>query len=133
MNSGINRCREIAGEAVFAAMNDAGMEQVDGIFVGNMLSGMLSRQESLGALVTDWVGLRHREAFKIEAACGSGAAALRTALMAVASGELKSAIALGVEKMSETKGGETTSALATAADADYEGAMGLSFVGSTPW
>lgn len=121
--------REIAGEAVFAAMNDAGMEQVDGIFVGNMLSGMLSRQESLGALVSDWVGLRNREAFKIEAACGSGAAALRTALMAVASGELESAIALGVEKMSETKGGETTSALATAADADYEGAMGLSFVG----
>ena len=120
--------REIAGEAVFAAMLDAGLEQVDGIFVGNMLSGMLSRQESLGALVTDWVGFRHIEGFKVEAACGSGAAALRTAIMAVASGELESAVALGVEKMSETKGGETTSALATAADADYEGAMGLSFV-----
>lgn len=120
--------RELAGEAVFAAMADAGIEKADGIFVGNMLSGLLSRQENLGVLVADWVGWRPVEAFKIEAACGSGAAALRMAIMAVASGELDSALALGVEKMSETKGADTTAALATAADADYEGAMGLSFV-----
>jgi acetyl-CoA C-acetyltransferase len=36
---------------------------------------------------------------------------------------------LGVEKMSETKVTDTTAALATAADADFEGAMGVSFVG----
>lgn len=120
--------REIAGEVVFAALDDAGLEQVDGIFVGNMLSGMLSRQENLGALVNDWVGLRDAEGFKVEAACGSGGAALRMAIMAVASGELETAMALGVEKMSETKGTDTTAALATAADADYESAMGLSFV-----
>jgi len=88
----------------------------------------LSRQENLGAMITDWVGLRGTEAFKVEAACASGAAALRLALMAVGSGEMDSAIALGVEKMTETKGGETTAALATAADADYEAIHGLSFV-----
>jgi acetyl-CoA C-acetyltransferase len=120
--------REIAGEAVFSALIDAQRESVDGIFVGNMLSGVLSRQESLGAMVTDWVGLRGTEAFKVEAACGSGAAALRLALMAVSSGEMESALALGVEKMTETKGIETTAALATAADADYEAVHGLSFV-----
>jgi len=120
--------RELAGEAIFAALMDARRETVDGIFVGNMLSGMLSKQEHLGVLIADWVGLRHTEAFKVEAACGSGAAALRVALMAVASGELESAIAVGVEKMTESKGAETTAALATAADADYESAQGLSFV-----
>jgi len=120
--------REIAGEAVFSAMIDAQRETVDGLFVGNMLSGVLSRQENLGAMITDWVGLRGTEAFKVEAACASGAAALRLALMAVGSGEMDSAIALGVEKMTETKGGETTAALATAADADYEAIHGLSFV-----
>lgn len=120
--------REIAGEAVFAAMLDAQRETVDGLFVGNMLSGMLSRQENLGALITDWVGLRNVEAVKVEAACGSGAAAVRLAMMAVASGEMDSAIAMGVEKMSETRGVETTAALATAADADYEIVHGLSFV-----
>jgi acetyl-CoA C-acetyltransferase len=120
--------REIAGEAVFAVLKDAGRSEADGLFVGNMMSGLLSRQEQLGALVADWVGLRGRDAVKVEAACGSGGTALRMAIMAVASGELDSAIAMGVEKMTETKGGETTAALATAADADYEVIHGLSFV-----
>ena len=120
--------REIAGEAVFAALLDAQRERVDGLFVGNMLSGIISKQEHLGALVADWVGLRAIEAFKVEAACGSGAAAMRLAIMAVASGEMDSALAMGVEKMTENKGSETTAALATAADADYEAEQGLSFV-----
>lgn len=120
--------RELAGEALIAALLDAGRERVDGLFIGNMLSGIVNRQENLGALIADWVGLRGVEAFKVEAACGSGAAALRVALMAVSSGEMDSAIAMGVEKMTDTKGTDTTAALATAADADYESAMGLSFV-----
>jgi acetyl-CoA C-acetyltransferase len=121
--------REIAGEAIFSALLDAQRDTVDAIYVGNMLSGMLSHQENLGSLIADWVGFKGGEAFKIEAACGSGAAALRMAIMAVGSGEVESAIAVGVEKMTETKGPETTSALATAADSDYETAHGLSFVG----
>jgi len=120
--------RELAGEAVFAALQDAGRESAGAIFVGNMLSGMLSRQENLGALIADWTGLKHAEAFKVEAACGSAAAALRVAIMAVASGEVDSALAVGVEKMTERPGSETTAALATAADADYEVSSGLSFV-----
>ncbi len=120
--------RDLAGEAVFSALQDAGRETVEGVFVGNMLSGMLSRQENLGALVADWTGMQGIEAYKVEAACASGAAALRTALMAVSSGEMDSAIALGVEKMAETKASETTAALATAADAEYESDQGLSFV-----
>ncbi len=120
--------RELAGEAIFTALMDAGRESADGLFVGNMLSGIISKQENLGALIADWVGLKGVEAFKVEAACGSGAAALRLASLAVMSGEMECAIAVGVEKMSDTKGAETTAALATAADADYETAMGLSFV-----
>jgi acetyl-CoA C-acetyltransferase len=93
-----------------------------------MLSGILNHQESLGAMITDWTGLKHVEAFKVDAACSSGAAALRMAILAVGSGEMDSAIALGIEKMTETKGPDTTSALAEAADADYETPHGLSFV-----
>jgi acetyl-CoA C-acetyltransferase len=120
--------REIAGEAIFAAMIDSHRESADGIFVGNMLSGTLVQQEQLGSLISDWVGLKSGEAFKVEAACGSGAAALRLAMMAVGSGEMNCAIAMGVEKMTEKKGLVTTAALATAADADYEAFQGLSFV-----
>ncbi len=121
--------RDLAAQAALSALADARRQSTDGIFVGNMLSGMLSKQENLGALIADWAGLKQREAYKIEAACGSGAAALRVAIMAVASGEMDSALVVGVEKMTETKGLETTAALATAADADYETAQGISFVG----
>lgn len=120
--------RELAGEAIFAAVADAGVHAVDGLFVGNMLSGALNRQENLGALIADWVGFRNVEAVKIEAACGSGGAALRAGLMAIASGEMEIAVVVGVEKMTDTKPNETTAALATAADADYEAAHGLSFI-----
>ena len=120
--------RELAGEAIIAALEDAQRDSFQALFVGNMLSGMLSKQENLGALIADWVGVPGTEAMKVEAACGSGAAAFRSGLMAVSSGLIDSALVLGVEKMTESLPSETTEALATAADADYEAAQGLSFV-----
>jgi acetyl-CoA C-acetyltransferase len=121
--------REIAGEALLTALENAGREVVDGIFVGNMMSGILANQENLGTLIADWVGLRGVEAVKVEAACASGAAAVRMGMLAVASGAMQCVVAMGVEKMSETPMAETTSALATAADADFEADEGVSFVG----
>ncbi|HEY5119060.1 MAG TPA: thiolase domain-containing protein [Anaerolineales bacterium] len=121
--------RDLATEAGLAAMRDAGVDRIDAVFVGNMLSGQVARQENVGALVADWMGQRGAEGFKVEAACASGAAAFRAAYLAVASGALDAVLAVGVEKMTETSGAETTAALATAADADYEGMQGVTFVG----
>ena len=121
--------REIGGDAAFAAMQDAGLEKVDALFVGNMLSPLVNGQNQLGTFFADWVGLWKQEAVKIEAACGSGAAAFRAALMAVASGDVESALVVGVEKMTDKAGRDVTAALATAADADYEVDQGISFVG----
>lgn len=118
----------MAGEAIFAALNDAQRDTADTLFIGNMLSGILSKQENLGSLISDWIGLPGMEAEKVEAACGSGAAAFRAGLMAVSSEEVDSALVVGVEKMTEGLPVETIEALATAADADYESAHGLSFV-----
>ena len=120
--------RVLAGEAALAALSDARRESVDGLFVGNMLSGSANHQQHLGALIADWVGLRFTEAVKYEAACGSGGAAFRAGLMAVASGQMESALVVGVEKMTDSPGEEITAALATAADADWEVDQGLSFV-----
>jgi acetyl-CoA C-acetyltransferase len=121
--------RELGGEAAFAALQDAGLEKVDSLFIGNMLSPLVSGQNQLGTFFADWVGLWHQEAVKIEAACGSGAAAFRAGLMAVASGEIDSALIVGVEKMTDKAGHDVTAALATAADSDYEVEQGVSFVG----
>ena len=121
--------RDIAAEAIICALHDAGRESAEGVFVGNMMSSIINGQTNLGPLVADWAGLRGGDAVKVEAACASGAAAFRSGLMAVASGELESAIVVGVEKMTDRHPHEVTAALATAADADYEVDMGVSFVG----
>lgn len=121
--------RQLAVAAGRAAMEDAGVERVDAIFVGNMTSGQLNQQHQLGALVADYLGQRGVEAVKLEAACGSAGSAMRQGLIGVASGEMEAVLVIGVEKMTESPVRETTAALATAADADYEVVQGLSFVG----
>jgi len=120
--------RQLAGKAVLAALEDVGIERVDALYIGNMIAGETAGQEHLGALVADFVGLRGIEALRVEAACGSGAAALRVGYMAVASGMADLVIVAGIEKMTEAVGNSITAALAAAADADYETPHGLSFV-----
>jgi acetyl-CoA C-acetyltransferase len=120
--------RHLSLGAIQAAMADAGVAHADALYVGNMLSGELAGQEHLGALVADFAGLRGIEAFKIEAACGSGAAALRVGYLAVAGGLADIVVVLGVEKMTDMLGRDTTAALALAADGEYEAFLGLSFV-----
>jgi len=123
------RLVELAGDAVFTALADAEINRVEALYVGNMMAGQLDKQAHLGALISDWVGMRGIEAMTVEAACGSGALALRTAMIAVSSGIVSSALAVGVEKMTDTSPAETTAALATAASADWEGVHGVTFVG----
>jgi acetyl-CoA C-acetyltransferase len=120
--------RHLMLEAGLAALHDANIETVDAVYVGNMLSGEIAGQSHLGALAVDFMGLRGAEALKVEAACASGSAALRVGIMAVASGLVDLVMVLGVEKMTDTSGRETTAALALAADAEYEVSQGISFV-----
>jgi acetyl-CoA C-acetyltransferase len=120
--------RHLAADAILAAIQDAGTGRVDALYVGNMLSGVIAGQEHLGALIADFVGLRGIEAFKIEAACASGAAAVRMGYVAVAGGVADVVIAAGVEKMTDEASEVVTSGLAMAADGDYELPHGVSFV-----
>jgi acetyl-CoA C-acetyltransferase len=120
--------RHLAADAVLASMRDARVEQADMLYVGNMLSGEIAGQEHLGALIADFCGLRGIEAIKVEAACASGAAAVRAGYIAVAGGLADVVVAMGVEKMTDETGEVVTSSLAMAADGDYELPHGVSFV-----
>jgi len=75
--------RELGAEAIRGAMSDARVESVDALFVGNMLGGCVNGQENVATLLADAGGLLPIEAWKIEAACASGAAAVRAAALAV--------------------------------------------------
>lgn len=120
--------RDLSVQAILDALDDAHIARADALYIGNMLSGELASQEHLGALVVDHLGLAGMEATKIEAACGSGGAAVRIGALAVASGQRDVVIAAGVEKMTEMSSNCTTRYLASAADGDYEAAQGFSFV-----
>ena len=61
--------RDLAVESLQAAMADAGVEEADALYVGNMLGGEFVGQEHLGTLIADFAGLRGIEASRIEAAC----------------------------------------------------------------
>ena len=120
--------RELAVEAAEKARLDAGIERIDALYVGNMASGILCGQENLATLTADALGILPVEAAKIEAACASGGAALRAAWLGVACGAHEYALVVGVEKMTDLLTDGVTSALATAADADYEAGQGIPFV-----
>ena len=120
--------RDLAVDAARAALEEAGLDRVDAVYVGNMASGLLCGQENLATLVADAAGLLPAEAVKIEAACASGGAAVRAGFQVVAGGLHERVLVIGVEKMTDRLTDGVTAALATAADADYEAAHGASFV-----
>ena len=78
--------RELAYQAIRAAMLDSGGLKPQALFAGNMLSLNLSNQAHLGVLLADHAGLIGIEAVTVEAAGASGGAALRQAYLAIASG-----------------------------------------------
>jgi acetyl-CoA C-acetyltransferase len=92
---------ELAFESIKQAVDDAGVDRKDirNVIVGNM--GGWS-QESLPAVVVDeYAGLSGAGTMRVEAACASGSAALKSAHDSVASGDGDLALAVGVEKMTE--------------------------------
>ena len=121
--------RDIFVESALLAMDDAGVDKLDAMYVGSMSPGVFTSQEHLGSVLADYLGQRHIPATRVESACASGGLAFRSAFMDVASGMHDIVLAGGVEKMTEIGGGDATHALATAADMDWEGVSGVTFPG----
>jgi acetyl-CoA C-acetyltransferase len=120
--------KHLAYEAISAAVADAGIKSFGALYVGNMIAGQVSQQLHLGAQIADFCGYRGIEAYTVEAACASGGAAIRSGIIAVASGAYDVVVVCGVEKMTDSPGDRVTGALATAADTEYEVDQGATFV-----
>jgi acetyl-CoA C-acetyltransferase len=116
---------KMGAEVVWLAMEDAGVDHIDGLFAGNMLADELQHQKHIATLIASEAGLRGIDALQVRAATATGAAALRMAYFAVASGEARLAVAVGVEKMSS---GPAVPALAKALDAKTETALGATLL-----
>jgi acetyl-CoA C-acetyltransferase len=121
--------RDIFVESALLAMDDAGVDHLDSMYVGSMSPGIFSSQEHLESVLADYLGQQFIPATRVESACASGGLAFRLAWMDVASGLSDIVLASGVEKMTDVSGGEATHALATAADMKWEGWSGVTFPG----
>ncbi len=121
--------RGLARHAVFEALKDAQTEasSVEALFVGNMLSGMLGGQEHLGAFFAEELGLTV-PAFKVEGACASGGLALHNAVNSLLSGQYKTVVVLGIEKMTDHKPEDVATAL-MGAGSEEERSSGATFPG----
>jgi acetyl-CoA C-acetyltransferase len=120
--------RQLGAAAVRAAIQNSRLDGPTALYVGNMLSGILSEQTQLAALVAHHAGLPGIEAATIDAACGSGGAAARMGVMAIQSGAHDVIVVAGVERMAHAPKEQITRALATASDWDKEGSHGATFV-----
>jgi acetyl-CoA C-acetyltransferase len=115
--------------ALVKALRDSGDLKPDALYIGNLLSSMISHQSNLGALFTDYANLEGIEAYTTEAAGASGAAALRQAVLAIRSGYADTVAVLGVEKWSDLVRAEAEAAIMQEMDYDYESIPGLTSTG----
>ncbi len=121
--------RDLWVEAALNAINDAGVDHIDSMYVGCMSPGLFVGQEHIGSLLADYLGVCPIPATRVESACASGGMAVRAGFIEVASGMSDIVLVSGVEKMTDVSGGGATYALATAADGDYEVYQGATFPG----
>ena len=121
--------RDIFVESALLAIDDAGVDRIDSMYVGCMSSGLCVGQEHIGSLLADYLGVSPIPSTRVETACASGGAAMRMGFIEVASGISDIVLVGGVEKMTDVGGDEATYALGTAADQEYEGFNGITFPG----
>jgi len=119
--------KDIFVEASLNAIENAGVDHIDSMYVGAMSSGLFVGQEHIAAVMADYLGMAPVPSTHVESACASGGMAFRQAYLDVASGNSEIVLAGGVEKMND--GADVTAALATAADQEYEVYNGVTFPG----
>jgi acetyl-CoA C-acetyltransferase len=121
--------RDIFVETALLALDDAGIDRIESMYVGCMSSGLFVGQEHIASLLADYLGQTPVPSARVETACASGGLAFRLGYMEVASGMSDVVLVGGVEKMTDVSGYEATYALGTAADQEYEGYHGITFPG----
>jgi len=119
--------RDLFVEAALNAIENAGVDHIESMYIGAMSPGLFVGQEHISALLADYLGNDGIPAAHVESACASGGVAVRQGFFEVASGASEIVLAGGVEKMND--GADVTFALATASDQEYEAFHGVTFPG----
>lgn len=92
---------QLIRDAALPAIASAGLEpaDIDGIFIGHFNGGFVRQDFSASLAAVAIPEFRHTPAVRMENACATGSAAIWAALDALASGRVKRALVVGMEKM----------------------------------
>ena len=115
---------DLAEEAGRLALEDAGLAQVDALYIGNAYGATFNQQTQLGSMIANQLRLGGIEAYTCEAGDASGGVALRTGCLAIASGAVTRALIIGVEKVTDIVGPARLTSRGVSLDADYESVNG---------
>lgn len=120
---------QLVEEAIHGALHETELDagQLDAIFYGNMLAGVLDNNLHAPAKIAEIVG-HHIPVFRVESACASGGMAFHLASHYITAGAGKTVLVIGAEKMTDYSPEQTTTALAAAASGEEQEA-GLTFPG----
>jgi len=120
--------RELAHEAVTPALEDAGVytKDIDASVVGVACEDFAA-QVSPGALIHDYVGMANKPVFRVEAACATGSAAVRSAWALIKSGLAEMVLVVGAETMTHLGTPKATEVIARAGDTRWEYPFGATF------
>jgi len=122
--------KQMAGEAILGALDDAGIgvRDIDIAFCANAYAGLLTGQESIrGETWLRPLGIAGIPIINTENACASGSTAAHLAIMALRGGDYETALVVGAEKMFVGDTDRTIRALASSADVEVMGGVGLQF------
>ena len=121
--------KELFSEAALKALGDAGVDDIDALYVANMGGATLQGQLHLGAMMADAIGKHGVTALSVGAASASGGVAFHEGVKAVASGYSDCVLVCGVEKMSDGLPGQVLSTLAMEEDQEYTAYTGVTKAG----
>ena len=122
---------QLIRDAALPAIESAGLtpSDIDAIFVGHFNAGFV-QQDFSGALMGVAIPeFRHTPSVRMENACATGSAAIWSALDALASGRIKRALVVGMEKMNTLPNKEIGEILLKASYVKEEGHTEGGFAG----
>lgn len=122
--------RELAHEAVFPALEDAGLsaQDIDAVVVG-VAGDEFAAQGSCAAVINDYIGMQGKPLYRVEAACATGSAAVRSAWALINSGLAETVLVVGAETMTHVGTPRATELMARAGDTRWEYPFGITFPG----
>jgi acetyl-CoA C-acetyltransferase len=120
---------DLVGETADGVLKNTNieLENIDAIFFGNMLGGILENNLHAGAKIADILGVTV-PIFRVEGACASGGLAVNLAHEYVQSRKGKTVMVIGAEKMTDVQPEFITQGLMSAASGE-EQESGITFPG----